>query len=118
MNLSVAASLLFGADEVLIRGFETIAGLPAITDDDYTEQNIRIFKAFFGPTPSTICFVWQDILQSKNEELGLHPSDKSEKGFKRLLIALHFLWAYPKNAIILANTTGTSERMVQGEFLW
>lgn len=117
MHLPVAA-VLFTPDQVLVRGFDAIVGLPSIDEDDYLARNIRLFKAHFGESPSTIAFVWESIVKSNPTELGLVQSDKSETGFWRLLIAIHFLWAYPKNAMILATTTGTSERMVQGEFLW
>jgi hypothetical protein len=45
-------------------------------------------------------------------------SEKSEKGFKMFLIAHNFLWAYPKNAQLLATSFGVCERQVQGENLW
>ena len=118
MNLNYAASLLFTPDEVLIRGFETIKGLPVITEDDFTESNIRLFKGHFGPSPTTVAFVWNDIMTTNCTELGILSSEKSEKGFKRFLIGIYFLWAYPKNAMILSSTTGICERMVRGENLW
>jgi hypothetical protein len=34
------------------------------------------------------------------------------------LIVHHFIWAYPKNAQLLATSFGVCERQVQGENLW
>ena len=53
-----------------------------------------------------------------SEDIGLNESDRSEEGFKRLLIAVHFLWAYPKNAAILASTFSICKQQVEGENLW
>ena len=117
MKLTFPVSLLFTPDEVLVRGFRTIKGLPDITTDDYNQTNITKFKEHFGPSPSVIAVVWSDILAS-DLDLGLDQNDRSECGFKKLLTALHFLWAYPKNASILASTCGTNKRDVEGERLW
>lgn len=117
MNLSFATALLFTPNEVLVRGFRTISGLGSITINDYNPTNIATFKEHFGPSPSVIAAVWSDILTT-SIDLGLLPDDKSEKGFKKLLTAIHFLWAYPKNAGILASTCGTYKRDVEGERLW
>ena len=67
------------------------------------------WHAFFGPNPSVVASVWADIILT-DIDLGLKQNDKTERGFRRLLIALHFLWAYPKNAKILAITTGTNKK--------
>jgi hypothetical protein len=44
--------------------------------------------------------------------------DKTEKGFKSFLIAMHFMWAYPKNGEMLASRFGVGLRQVQGKNLW
>jgi len=95
-----------------------VSGLPQITLEDCSKESARrTFKEHFGPSPTVVAVVWSDIL-SADVELGLKKGDKSEKGFTKVLTALHFLWAYPKNGGILASTVGTSKRMVQGENLW
>lgn len=118
MRLSAAVGVLEPA-EVLVRGFEVIAGLPSIGVDDFNAKNIRLFKKFFGPSPTTIAIVWEDIVDEELEaDIGVSKADKTEKGFKQFLRALHFLWAYPKNAVILAIATRTSETNVTGQPLW
>jgi hypothetical protein len=49
---------------------------------------------------------------------GLTKADKLDKGFKMFLIVHHFLWAYPKNAKMLASAFLVCERLVQGNNLW
>jgi hypothetical protein len=83
-----------------------------------TIKNVQKFKEHYGSNPSVISFVWSDILIRTDIDLGICANDRSEKGFRRLLAALHFLWAYPKNASLLGSTVGVSKRMVQGENLW
>jgi len=39
-------------------------------------------------------------------------------GFKHFLMAVHFLWAYPKNAEILATQFRVSSKYSQGKHLW
>jgi hypothetical protein len=117
MRFDIPFSLLFTPDEVLVRGFRTIEGLPSITSDDWCKKNVKKFVQEFGCSPSVIAFVWNDIVTT-DIDLGLSASDISEKGFKSLLIALHFLFAYPKNNGILASHCGTCKRLVEGEHKW
>ena len=60
--------------------------------------------------------MWFDIITKS--DLGVKRRVKSEKGFKQLLIATHFLWAYLKNRKIFASTFKISTRSVEGENLW
>jgi hypothetical protein len=117
MKLSAAVGALT-PEEVLVRGFEVVPGLPDITEDHYQQNHyISLFKSFFGPSPTTVAFIWQDIVEVEFD-LGLDDLDLTEPGFKGFLRALHFLWAYPKNATILAYTTGVKVWKVEGENLW
>lgn len=110
-------SLLFTQDEVLVRGFRTIKALPDITVDDYNEKNVSRFCGHFGSTPYETSFVWAHLLESTDS--GLDVKDKSEKGFKNFLTAMHFLWAKPKNNEILSTACGYNcIRHVEGEDLW
>ncbi|CAJ1964702.1 unnamed protein product [Cylindrotheca closterium] len=101
-------------EQVLIYGFEIIGDSPTtITDDDFKEHNIGVFKAHFGqrPTgqrPSTLCILWQDILNCTNKDLRLRPSDRSKEELKRLLVAIHSL----------ASATGISTQRDQDDNLW
>lgn len=110
-------SLLFTRDEVLVRGFRTIKALPDITIDDYNEKNVKRFCGHFGNSPYEISFVWLHLLDSVDS--GLDAKDKSEKGFKKILTAIHYLWARPKNNEVLATACGYNcTRHVEGEGLW
>lgn len=117
MKLNLPVCLHFTPDEVLVCGFRTISGLPEITTENCTPKNIKKFKNHFGNTPAEIAYVWSDVLRTEID-LGLDPSDMSEKGFKKILTAIHFLWAYPKNNGLLSATCTTCKRLVEGENLW
>ncbi|CAJ1929924.1 unnamed protein product [Cylindrotheca closterium] len=96
-------------EQVLIYGFEMIGDSPTtITDDDFKEHNIGVFKAHFGQRPSTLCILWQDILNCTNKDLGLRPFDRSKEGLKRLLVAINSL----------ASATGISTRRDHDDNLW
>ena len=107
--------LLFTPSEVLVRGFNLIPGLPSIREEDWNQCNVKKFTQHFGSSPTIISIIWNDIIASENR---IDNKDKSEAGFKKLLRAIHFLWAYPKNAAITASSVGVGERSVQGERLW
>jgi len=110
-------SLLFTREDVLVRGFRTIKALPNITIRDYNKKNLKRFLSHFGNSPYELSFVWAHLLQSTDS--GLDVKDKSEKGFKKILTACHFLWARPKNNEILATACGYNcTRHVEGEELW
>eukprot|EP00980_Cylindrotheca_fusiformis_P020619 scaffold7681_cov122-Cylindrotheca_fusiformis.AAC.3 len=112
-------SLLFTPDEVLVRGFRAIKGLPSVTSDDFCEKNVKKFQREFGTTPTVVACIWSDIATTEDLDLGInHSKDINEKGFKYLLIALHFLFAYPNNDGVLSTHFGTCKRLVEGEYKW
>eukprot|EP00980_Cylindrotheca_fusiformis_P030737 scaffold25337_cov769-Cylindrotheca_fusiformis.AAC.2 len=116
--MAIDFSLIFTPDEVLVRGFRAIKGLPSVTEDDFCPNNVKKFAREFGTTPTVVASVWNDIVTT-DLDLGLSTrEDISEKGFKRLLIALHFLFVYPKNDGVLASHFGTCKRLVEGEHKW
>ncbi|CAJ1967519.1 unnamed protein product [Cylindrotheca closterium] len=85
-------------EQVLIYGFEMIGDSPTkITDDDFKEHDIGVFKAHFGQRASTLSILWQDILNCTNKDLGLRPSDRSKEGLKQLLVAIHCLSYWDKH---------------------
>ena len=110
--------LLLTANEVLTRGFRVYEGLPNNYDEGLTEKASATFRKYYGSNPTTIAYVWHDIMTDEDICQGLSDAERFEKGFKQFLIAIHFLWAYPKNADMLATRFGVSLRQVQGENLW
>ena len=71
------------------------------------------FKSLYGSSPSTVAMIWSEMIQStkilKEEE---------RNSFKSFMVAMHYLWARPKNSTILAVTMGISERDARGAPLW
>jgi hypothetical protein len=79
----------------------------------WTKARTDDFKAHYGSSPVVLAHQWEDLVISELTE-----ADKSMRGFRSFLIAHHFLWAYPKNAKLLARVFGVCEREVQGHNLW
>ena len=96
--------------QVLAKGFKAHVGLPNDHDGTLNEKDINKFKKVHGSSPAVVAFVWSDLMTA--EEEAFQDIDRSEKGFKRFLIATHFAWAYPKNADLLALAFGVSLRQV------
>jgi len=106
-------------EQVLVKGFKAYTGLPNDIDPEeaLTPRNVTLFKKLYGSSPTIVAFIWSDIITSPDEGAFAN-KNISDKGFKQFLIAIHFLWAYPKNAEILALAFGVSVNLAQGKKLW
>ena len=109
--------LVLTASEVVVRAFRAFSGLPNNHNGVVTEGDIKLFRKHFGASPTTIASLWCDLISHK-EMINMPEKDDTERGFKKFLIAVHFLWAYPKNGDILATAFQVNLRQVQGENLW
>ena len=95
--------------EVLARGFRAYSGLRNDHDGELNDRDVALFKKIYGSSPTVIAMIWSFIVEADEEEF--KSKDLSEKGFKQFLIAMHFLWAYPKNAEIMEwESIGFKER--------
>ena len=107
--------MILTPSEVLIRGFRAYSGLPNDHNGTLNQKDVTTFKKIYGSSPSIIAFIWSAISTS---EQYVNSKEISEKGFKSFLMAVHFLWAYPKNSEILALAFGVSVKQAQGTKLW
>ena len=95
--------LILSPEDVVNRGFRHYSGLPNNYNSGCTDDAVNTFKKIYGSSPTVIANIWYD-LQSK---VNVVPTKlKSEIGFKKMLTAIHFVWAYPKNTKILATSFG------------
>ena len=79
------------------------------------------FHALYGSNPLDVAQCWNNLLE-KGDEL-LEPCDvmsKREKksGLRNFLMAMHFLWAYPRNAKELGGKFDVSENYAKGNLFW
>ena len=110
--------MIYTPSEVLVKGFQAYGGLNNDHDGELTKQDVKMFKKVYGSDPTVVAIIWQDIMTSAACAPYLIKKDRGDKGFKAFLIAMHFLWAYPKNGELLAWSFGVKLRKVQGENLW
>ena len=63
---------------------------------------------------------WNDLRVDNNlpTYLRLNKKEKTEKGLKRFFVAHFFLWAYPKNASMLASRFKICDKYCKGQPLW
>ena len=73
------------------------------------------FHKHYGNSPLDIAECWFDLCSIDES---MPEKEKSEKGFKRFLSGVYWLWARPKNASIFASHYGLREDYVQGKHLW
>ena len=74
------------------------------------------FHNHFGSSTLDIAECWFDLCY--HDESLLLTKEKSEKGFKRYLAAVYWLWARPKNASDFASRFGLCLDYVRGVGLW
>ena len=117
-NITQDMALILTPDEIVDIGLTIYKGLDHHLQKNYTKK-VKVFRSVYDSSPAVLASIWSD-LNMYNEELQLHLTSiqKSKVGFRQLLVAMHFLWAYPKNAVILAAAFGLNECAVQGENLW
>lgn len=78
----------------------------------------KIFRKNFGSSSEVVSRIWRDILE-EDRSLGLVSRSKMNKNLKQYLIAMYWLWTYPKNAEATATAFGMrSSRNCQGKALW
>lgn len=74
------------------------------------------FQKHFGSSPLDIAEIWLDLCQ--HDANLLHKKEKTEKGFKRYLTAMYWLWARPKNAALMSSRLSVCVDYCQGRQLW
>jgi hypothetical protein len=79
---------------------------------------VEDFNAHFGSSPLVIASIWYDLCHTSIPEAQLEEKEKTEKGFKRYMIAHFFLWAYPKNANLTKTRFKICRRYLEGNELW
>ena len=100
-------------DDIFDCGFAIFNSLNSYRSHNYEEKHTHVFKKHYGSHPAVLARIWYDLCEWILEE-----SDQTEKGLRNFLIACHFLWAYPKNAQILADSFGVCLCSLQGDRLW
>ena len=79
----------------------------------------ELFRKHYGSSSLDLADVWFDMQHATiNNERLLSKKETSERGLKMFFMAIHFLWAYPKNAELLASTFNCCLSYCQGDRLW
>lgn len=104
--------------DVLKRGLWLVSYSPEEQKEMSNEDLKEEFHAHYGSSPLVIADMWYDLTTTSIEEAALVGSENSEQGFKRFLIAQHFLWTYPKNVRLIKSRFKICLRHLEGEELW
>ena len=105
--------LLLAPSEILNYGIAYIGLTKHVKRWNPKRQELEFHK-HYGSSSSVISSMWVDLSIHSN----LKKSEEGEKGFKQFMVAMHFVWAKPKNASILASTMGVSVDSACGETVW
>lgn len=113
-NKSEMTTMLLAPSEVLKKGLHYCGIRNLKKKSSFSKAaNEKLFCQHYGSTPLVIADIWYDLTVTELED-----NEKSEKGFKMFMAAIHFLWTYPKNSNLLASRFHISERNSRGEPLW
>ena len=83
--------------------------------DGFREQ---VFHWHYGSSPLILGAIWSDLQKGDLPGASLTEEENSPLGFKRFMMAMFFLWIYPKNAGLFAFRFGESEKSCRGQPLW
>jgi hypothetical protein len=81
-------------------------------------KKVTEFKAHYGSSPLVVANLWSDLCNTTIEGSLLKEEEKLEKGFKKFMMAMYFLWAYPKNMRLMTSRFHVAIRSLQGAELW
>ncbi len=76
------------------------------------------FHSHYGSDALDLAEIWYDLSNTSIDEALIPTREQNMVGFRMFMAANHFLWAYPKNAKMLASRFGICERYARGENLW
>ena len=102
---------LMTPEELMVKGLALI-GIKSKWNRKMTRR-IEQFKTHFGSSPTVYAAIWFDLCESKLAE-----HEKSENGFKSFMVAIYFLWIYPRNLETGAAPFKGTEKLMQGRNLW
>jgi hypothetical protein len=79
---------------------------------------MREFRKHFGASCAVLAEQWNTLLYTNIEDAKLSDKEASVTGFRNFLMAHHFLWAYPSNAVILGRRFKVCESYASGQLLF
>jgi hypothetical protein len=82
------------------------------------DKKVSEFKAHYGSSPFVVANIWSDLCSTTIEGSHLKEEEKLEKGFKKFMLGMFFLWAYPKNMKLMTSRFHVAIRSLQGSELW
>ena len=81
------------------------------------QAKVNRCKAWYGSPPEVLAKMWSD-LQIDNSPGRLTEEEDNKYGFLMFLCAHHYIWAFPKNLQIMADTFGVSRCELEGKRFW
>jgi hypothetical protein len=82
------------------------------------DKKVLEFKAHYGSSPLVVANIWSDLCSTTIEGACLEEKEKLEKGFKKFMLGMFFLWTYPKNMRLMTSRFHVALRSLQGAELW
>ena len=76
------------------------------------------FSKLYGSLPHVVAAIWKALQTTENGQAKLSNKENTIKGFDQFLIALFFLWTYPKNSTLTATWFKICEKQCQGIAIW
>lgn len=82
------------------------------------ETQLRKFNEQYGKSPTVLSDVWSDLVTTDIEAAKLDLSEQNEIGLRSFLIAVYFMYQYPRSMASLGSAFKLHKSTVGGEKLW
>ena len=77
-----------------------------------------IFRGHYGSCQLVVAEVWYDLTTTTIPQARLGEKENTEKGLKQFVVAMYFLFAYPKNARMTASLFAQNEQYSRRDRVW
>ena len=76
------------------------------------------FRGHYGSCQLVVAEVWYDLITTTIPQARLGEKENTEEGLKQFLVAMYFLFAYPKNARMTASLFAQNEQYSRRDRVW
>ena len=110
--------MLLTPHEMMMQGLNFLGIHPPPCARESTKYS-DLFHKHYGSSTLVVASLWFDLAHaSVNGECLLLEKEMTTSGLRQFLMAIYFLWVYPKNAELLASVFNVCASYCQGKRLW
>ena len=110
--------MILSTQDVMSIGLNAV-GVSFAKQENMSDYAMTVsFRKHYGSSPLDVANIWYDLTVTDIPGAALSAEENTERGFVMFMMAHHFLWTYPRNAVLFASRFGTNEKYASGKHLW